>query len=343
MIDRQRTTSFFLGCTVFLVIAAIGAAKSDGAIIIPTNQNGADAEVRESDINPDMMGVPQGTNRGASTELATRRKDSTANSGDRSSAIYLKFDISGVPANLFNQRATLRMHVRNANQIVPGRTVNTAPNSIEPVHMQFKVLGLENFAIGDWDESTITWYNAPGITPDSATTPLQDPGKYNFNDDLRLLGSFKYPPVPPQNALAVGSPVDFTDPDGHLVDLIQAAKDAGQSHITLVVHHGLNGFQATQDELTLDPAIQATPNNFLNFNYLFIPKEMTTLNNDPGWDADTTNPDNPVGGPWSGADNSLGQFSPKLILVPEPNAVLLLALGSLMAMTSGLRRRQVKR
>ena len=67
---------------------------SKAAIVIPTNSNGgADAEVREEDINPNGSDVPQGTNRSGNTDLATRMRDSTSNSGDHSSAIYLKFDI----------------------------------------------------------------------------------------------------------------------------------------------------------------------------------------------------------------------------------------------------------
>ena len=340
---RQRR-NWGLRIAVFAVAAGM-ATSSQAVVIIPTNQNGADAEVRESDINPCtdplvcVPGTPLGTNRGSSTELATRLKDSTANSGDRSSAIYLKFDISGITQpDLDSNLARLRLHVRNANQIQPGRAVNTAPNSMDPVTMTFNVYGLNNFALGNWDESTITYYNAPGITPDSANTPLQDPGKYNFNSDLSLLGTFQYPPVPPQNALAVGSPVNFTDPNGLLKDLIQSAKDAGQSHLTLVVAHALNGFLATEEELAANPNIQTTPGNFLNFNYLFIPKEMTELNADTNWDADTTNPDNPLGGPFSMADNSTGAFSPQLILVPEPVSIVLFGLG-LFAAAARVRRR----
>jgi hypothetical protein len=316
------------------------------ATVISTNLNGADAEVREEEINPCtdplmcIPGTPLGNNRGANTELATRLKDSTANSGDRSSAIYLKFDISSITQQELNANlARLRLHVRNANQIQAGRAVNTAPNSTDPVAMTFNVYGLNNFALGNWSESALTWYNAPGITPDSANTPAQDPGKYNFNSDLSLLGTFQYPTIPPQNALAVGSPVDFADPNGSLKNLIQAAKNAGQSHLTLVVAHALDGFQATTEELTANPNAQVTPNNFLNFNYLFIPKELNPLNADTAWDADTTNPDNPLGGPFSMADNSSGAFSPTLLLVPEPASTVLVGLGIWTAMALARRRR----
>jgi hypothetical protein len=61
-------------------------------------------------------------------------------------------------------------------------------------------------------------------------------------------------------------------------------------------------------------------NDWKNFNYAFNPKEQTTLNTDTGYDADTTNPSNPLGSPWSGASNianasGFSPFSPQLIIV----------------------------
>jgi hypothetical protein len=61
---------------------------------------------------------------------------------------------------------------------------------------------------------------------------------------------------------------------------------------------------------------------------------MTTLNLDPGYDSDTTNPNNPLGSPWSGASNAtdangFSPFSPQLIIVPEPGSLALLGLGAL--------------
>jgi hypothetical protein len=62
-----------------------------------------------------------------------------------------------------------------------------------------------------------------------------------------------------------------------------------------------------------------------NFNYLFVPKEQLTLNTDVGYDADTTNPSNPLGSPWSAASNAenaagFSPFSPQLGLVPQGDA-----------------------
>jgi hypothetical protein len=354
------------------------AATVHAAVIIPTNQNGADAEVREEEINPGPTGVPQGTNRGANVELATRFKDSTANSGDRSSAIYLKFDISGITQGDLdaNAQAVLRMTVRNAAQLrwnrILGRNPyygtlpadDTNPEFVEFVNNPanytrslFNVYGLTNFAHSNynWAEDQITWYNAPGITPDSATTPLQDPGKYNFNSDMKLLGTFQLPdappPAPPATGsgspyLAVGQAVEFTDPNGLLHDLIQNAKNNGQDFLTLAVAYALNGHQNATGE-----TIQTTPNDQLNFNYLFNPKEQDAdsalaglqLQNDPNYDPDGPNgPLLPEPGPFSGANNDNGRFSPSLILrVPEPTSALLIATGVLTAIAT-LRRRETR-
>src|SRR5918994_1822630 len=83
-----------------LAAMLVATARLNAAVVVTTNMNGADAEVREDDINPSTnaaiapVGTPLGTQRGAATELASRAKDSTAGAGDRSSAMYLKFDVS---------------------------------------------------------------------------------------------------------------------------------------------------------------------------------------------------------------------------------------------------------
>jgi hypothetical protein len=162
------------------------------------------------------------------------------------------------------------------------------------------------------------------------------------------------PPYPPASgalnaALCVGCvAINFDDPAGKLHDLIEEARLAGQTHVTLAVAFGLNAFQNSTGE-----TVQVTPNNFLNLNYLFNPKEMdadTTLaglqlNNDPNWDANWS--DNfpapgptPLGpGPFSQANNDDGQFSPQLVfLIPEPGSLALVALGFVMVLICGRKR-----
>ena len=108
----------------------MSAAGMAATISIPTNQNGgADAEVREEEINPNGSGVPQGTNRGSNMELASRIKDSTSNSGDRTSAMYLKFDISGLTQSDLdtNLGTTLHLSIRNAAQLRWSRIYDLNP------------------------------------------------------------------------------------------------------------------------------------------------------------------------------------------------------------------------
>jgi hypothetical protein len=347
------------------VAALIFSAPADAVLIVTTNMNGADAEVREDggDISPNTdplwgpLGAPKGVNRGSSTELASRVKDSTAGSGDNGSAMYLKFDISdanGVTnALLSTNRTALRLTTRNSAQLKWNRIQGLNPyygtlpaddtnpdyvafksNPANYTRVQFNIFGLTNFAHPnyDWSESgvaatwdpvtsptygpkgSITWYNAPGITPDSRLTPAQDPGKYNFNSDLQLLGKATiedpglplavpppYPTLPGAGsaALCVGcTAIDFEDPNGLLHNLIVDAKAAGKTNITLVVAFGMDGFRNAAHVMDVpDETAQVTPNDFLAFNYLMNPKEMDgstgatgqpglQLNDDPSWDPD---------------------------------------------------------
>jgi hypothetical protein len=143
--------------------------------------------------------------------------------------------------------------------------------------------------------------------------------------------------------------VDFDDTLGRLHDLIEDAKAAGQTHVTIAVAFALNAFQNATGETT-----QITPNDFLNFNYLVNPKEQdanTTLAGrqlalDPTWDSnwsDNTPPPGPTPtgpGPYSGANNDDGRFSPQLVFfVPEPGSFALVVIGTMVAAATGRRRK----
>jgi hypothetical protein len=352
----ERRSSRFLIFSVCGALAAALAASAQAAIVITTNQNGADAEVREEETGTPTGTPPAfpGVNRGSSFELATRLRDQNDPNNplrDRSSAIFLKFDISGISAAdlLANPYAALRLNVGAVN-VVPSR--QSAPSPADPnttIEMEFKLRGLTNFALNNWQENTITYYNAPGITPDATLGPV-NPGEYDFNSDLPELGTFKMTTVAPQNHLPVGSPVDYREGAlGPLHQLISSAVAAGEDFITLVVHHGLDGYKPN------DPATQplgSTPESMLDFNYLFIPKDITVLNNsngqpnhlnDTNYDPDTTdmNPGGPS--PFLNASNATGAFSPKLILspvlIPEPGSISLVVISGLLAAASLRRRR----
>jgi hypothetical protein len=386
--------------------ALMFCARANAAVVVTTNMNGADAEVREEEVNPistdhdgdggvvtPAIPIPFGTNRGTNTELASRLKDSTANSGDRTSVMYLKFDISdanGVTNAVLNfaDRTPLRLTTRNSAQLrwnrihhrnpyygsLPADDTNPefvafASDPANYTRVKFNVLGLQNFAhpnynwseagvANTWNpvtsplfgpEGSLTWYNAPGISPDNRLSPTQDPGKWNFNSDMRFLGMATIedpglplsvpPPFPSVRgagsaALCVGCvAINFDDTNGELHDLVEEAKLAGQTHITLAVHMSLDAFQNAAGETA-----QITPNDMLNFNYLFNPKEMDSstgspngqpglqLNDDPSYNPDWTDvlpavdPDGP--GPLvSGdgvADNGLTGPGPNTQILPHP-------------------------
>src|SRR3989304_5658037 len=130
-----------------MVAALCVGANSYAAVIIPTKLGkGADAEVRESDGNVGLVnGVAAGGNRGGGTELATRKRDSvgvdtsttpnTINNyfptNDRSSVMYLKFDISSLPASAdpfwADKQVNLQLHVRQNGNIAGQRLWNVIP------------------------------------------------------------------------------------------------------------------------------------------------------------------------------------------------------------------------
>jgi hypothetical protein len=143
-------------CTATLVLGT-AFAQPGHAEWIPTNAGvGADAEVRESDLTQ---------NRGTSTEIATRIKNSSIagnpdDGSDRNSAIYTKFDLAGA-ANPDTIETAFRLTYRN-NNLNGGRIQDTiTPNPA--IRTGLAIYGLNNFALANWDESTITYVTAPRV------------------------------------------------------------------------------------------------------------------------------------------------------------------------------------
>lgn len=275
------------------------------AVIITTNMgNGADAEVRES--NPDQ-------NRGTSTELATRAADryesgSPNDGSDRNSAFYLQFDLSGLVSG-DAAGAVLRLTYRN-NNLTESRV-----SDMDMLPPDYGMNGIEFYGIAgaSFNENTITYANAPGITPDG------DVGTKDFDASATLLGDVDLPSPGGVTHLFVGDALDFmaagldafleqeilNNPAGVAV-IVGVHRNSG-----MTFDSGFAGQQKFGDE----------PSNWINFNYLFNPKEQTTLNTD-------------MISPWSGADNSNGAFSPQLILdgratVSTPATLTLFGLGLL--------------
>jgi hypothetical protein len=307
---------------LFSILAAAAAAWSSPAqaVIIATSKGiGADAEVRDHQPT---------TNFGASTELATRIVDNFplghANDGsDRFSAMYLKFDLTGLPPTPV-PTTKVRLTYRNTN-LSPNRIHDTeTPNMDLRTGLAFYGLDRDH-AGNNWDEATITYLNAPGLNnggdfnngtkdhdfvdPDGAG-PLRAP--------LTPLGVGLFPVVPPQNRLPVGGELFFSS--AALTQFVNQSLAAGKSSVTIVANILHDG--------------KVPINGWKNFNYLFNPKEMLTLNTDTGYDSDTTDPNNPLGSPWSGASNAedaneFSPFSPQLFLVPEPSSLGMLAIAAI--------------
>jgi hypothetical protein len=248
---------------------------------IPTNSGfGADVEVRES--NPIQ-------NRGSSSEIASRQRNDYLTgdinaASDRNSAIYTRIDFPApvVPPNF---TTAFRMTYRNNNLTAIRIQDTVTPNPAYRAGLA--VYGLTDWvAAASWNESTINYNNAPGITPDGEV------GTKDFNSDLRFLGTVLFPEIGTQNHLPIGYQLRFCS--AALDQFVQDAITAGYTTVTLVstvIHSG-----------------EAPIRSWINFNYLFNPKEQTTLN------TDNYDPGNGMGsiGNLTSTDNSIGEFSPSL-------------------------------
>jgi hypothetical protein len=247
---------------------------------IPTNYGmGADAEVRES--NPTQ-------NRGDSTEIASRvRNDFIAgdpnDGGDRNSAIYTMFDLSGtvIPADI---ASAFSLTYRNNN--LAGTRIQDTITPNPAIRTGMAIYGLDPTM--NWSEDTISYLTAPGLTPDG------DVGTVDVNSDLTFLGTVEFPEIGAQNHLPIGGELRFCS--DRLDTFIRDAVDAGHSTVTLVsmrIHGGDSPF-----------------GTWINFNYLFNPKDQTTLN------TDNYDPDGQGSiGNLTSTDNSTGDFSPALTIV----------------------------
>lgn len=288
----MKLQKFFVSASVVCALALM-AVNAQAARYSTNDAGGADAELRESSPT---------TARGTGSEIASRIA-----SGSRNSVIYLKFGVGDISASELASKIKVRTTYRNTNLSV---------SRIEDLATAGPNTGYDYFVLdptlanADWDEATI-----------SPQTAFIDGLGYNLDFDLdtKATGSVGSPTAgltylgtklydsnalhAGANRLRVGGNFDLdAAPGSALHNAIVAAQGTAHQTVTVVmnvVHEVSN------------------PNgNWLNFNYLFNPKEQTTLNGDPI-------------SPHSGADNSTGDYSPALLTVPEPTSLALLGMASL--------------
>jgi hypothetical protein len=331
-------------------------ATANASIIIPTNfGNGGDAEIREVDTNVSGFGgVFQGSNRGASTELATRAKEKQANGsfiGKNSSAQYMKFDISQLPVSSDSfwddKQVIFRAYTRNANNfrayseeasagigltefnwrlraLDPNGTYSTSQTDQHGnayTASQYQYDWTEGTGNGGTNVSGITAFNAPGrvpfcVTDACATANGNSLGFYDeFDSDPNVLDLGSVP-MPGRNQIPSNN-LAQRYPLTYLDpngDLTQLVKDARDAGLGTITLIAHSGPDGTN--------FMTQPFGFLNgLNQLIAPKEQTTIiAAQPG-------------------DNAAGKYSPQLIVrVPEPASLALVCFGCLIGLVARRRR-----
>lgn len=277
--------------------AAVLFVMDANAWRITTNDpGGADCEMREE--NPD-------TNRGSSNEIASRvSAKSLGASYDHQALIYLKFGVANITAADLLGDINVQTTFRNTN-LASGRFQDT----VEPIGPN---TGWDYYVLdptmpgADWDELTITPNTAPGLYVDGdfTTKPIYD-FLGDLNQGLTYLGTQLYDSSRMVSGrLLVGDKFTLiNNPGSALHDAIVAAQGTDHQTVTIVMTIAHN-------------ADNDNP-QWINFNYLFNPKEKLTLDKDPL-------------SPWGGLSNENGEFSPALTNVPEPTTLALLGLGGLL-------------
>lgn len=307
-------------------IAMICGSSADARKISTFWPGGADVELRRS--SPTQ-------NRGTNSELASRV------ASNRQSVMYVKLPVDSITPLELSNPLVYRMTFRNSN-LAPSRVSDSSVNN-PPVHPD-DYTGLDYWVLdptnpgADWDELTI----APSFSLTTVQAPgydISDPNDFSTNGiiegpgNFTPLGSQKFRPFEyvgtqsVENRYPIGEAMDIQfAPGSPLHQAIAAAQATNHQTITIAaaIGHG-------PDVMLADGS---GPNSaWINFNYLFNPKEQLTLNVDTAYDSDTTDPDNPLGAPLGGMMNTRqNPFAPQILTItsiPEPSSVVLIGLAGL--------------
>lgn len=286
-----------------LVAAAMIVTNAEAFRVTTNASGGADAELRESG---------PATTYGGGTEIASRV------ASNRNSLVYLKFGVADISAADLMGDITVRTTYRN-NNLVESRFY----------HPDFGYTGWDYYVLdptvngANWDEATVSPNNPPPgyfYDGDYGTKAVYDEFG-GLNPGLTYLGNQLYDSADLVGATAhlpIGGAFDFTLGTGSaLHDAIIAAQATDHQTLTIVM--------TIMHDYVVDPEYPEnnTPSNWVNFNYLFNPKEMATLNNDLDsiWGAGTI-------AEWG--DVFAPQLTNEAHPFPEPATMVLLGLGGLL-------------
>ena len=317
--------------------AILCCADADARKISTFHTGGADVELRRS--NPTQ-------NRGTNSELATRV------AGNRNSVMYVKLPVASITPAELAAPLVYRMTIRQEN--LPASDISDNSVNNPPVHpddytgLDYWVLDPQH-AGADWDELTI----APSTSLTTVQAPgydITDPNDFSTNGIIEGAGNFtslgsqkfreiQYSGVQAlENHLPVGDVMDIYFAPGSALHQAIADAQANTNHQSITIASGISH---PGDVMRADGS--GPKSEWINQNYIFNPKEQTTLRTDGNYDSDTTDPNNPTGSPWGGMANTISNpFAPQLLTVssiPEPSSVVLVGLAG-MAGIAMIRRRK---
>jgi hypothetical protein len=210
-----------LALVVVVGAGILGEPETRAAVITTNDGNGADTHVRSSWAGNNAANM----NYGSSTIVGIKR-DTALNGNNRKG--YLRFDLSSIATPI--EDATLQL-------VYAGRSGDPPANP-----STYYVFGLNDGHAGElWDESTITWNNAPGNNTSSTNGFI--------SDQTTLLGTVSVL----ISQINVGDVIEFTSPE-----LIEFLQNDTNGVVTIMLSRQQQNFSieyaASKEHASLAPA-----------------------------------------------------------------------------------------